>query len=69
MKSLKRLYLKLFRHYNRLEFKFCNYDEADRLIRQNEGKPESDQWVLAPEEDNNHVYGWVYIERRERILN
>jgi hypothetical protein len=25
------------------------------------------QWSIAKEEDNNHVIGWVYIERKEII--
>jgi|SRR6266550_44382 len=42
----------------RLELRFVSYGEADKLIREG--------WQLAiPEEDNNHVFGWVFVERRE----
>ena len=69
MKQLRRIYYRLFKCYRRLEFKAASYPEADRLIRQNAGKPPSEQWVLAKEEDNNQAIGLiVFIERRERIL-
>jgi hypothetical protein len=42
----------------RLELKFTTYSEADRLIR-------TGKWGLAQEEDRNHVFGMVYIERYE----
>ena len=68
MKSLRKLFLKLFPRYRRLEFKACSYAEGDRLIRESVGKPESEQWVLAKEEDSNHAIGLVVmLERRERI--
>lgn len=67
MKALRRLYFRLFKHYRRLELKFCSYTEADRLLRDSEGKPEPEQWRLAKEEDDNRTMGWVYLERRERI--
>ena len=58
----------MFKRYRRLEFKAVSYAEGDRLIRQNKGKPESQQWVLAKEEDSNHAYGLVVmLERRERL--
>lgn len=53
--------------YRRIEIKFVRYAEADTLIRQNVGKPENEQWVLAREEDDNRLIGFVYIERREKI--
>lgn len=44
----------------RLEVRFVTWFEGDRLIRE-EG------WQLAvPEEDRNHVLGWVWIERVEK---
>lgn len=64
---LKKLYYKIFKRYRRLELKFVTYSEGDKLIRANERKAESDQWVLAKEEDTNHVIGMVYLERKERI--
>lgn len=45
----------------RLEMRFVNYTEGDRLIRE-EG------WQLAlPEEDSNRILGMVYVERVEKI--
>ena len=42
----------------RLELCFVNYTEGDRLIREG--------WTIAPEEDNNHAFGMVYVERLEK---
>ena len=65
---LRRLYFRIFKHYRRLEIRAVSYSEGDRLIRQSEGKPESQQWVLAKEEDSNPLIGvLVYLERRERV--
>ena len=66
-KIIKRLYYKVFKCYRRLDYRFLRYDEADDLIKNNEGKPEHEQWVIAKEEDNNSGV-FVYLERRERIL-
>lgn len=41
----------------RLELRFVNYSEGDRLIREG--------WKIADEEDNNRVIGWIYLERLE----
>lgn len=30
--------------------------EADRMI--------TDGWTIAPEEDHNHEFGYIYLERR-----
>ena len=44
-------------HHPRGEIRFVDYAEGDRLIRTGE-------WELAiPEEDTNHVFNRVYIER------
>lgn len=68
MKTLRKLYFKIFKHYRRLEFKGFSYSEADKLVRQNDGKQESEQWVLAKEEDGNMLVGIiVFLERRQRI--
>ena len=68
-RRLRRWYYGIFKRYRRLETRFASYSEADGLIRQNGGKPEREQWVLAlPEEDNNRVIGRVFIARQERIL-
>lgn len=53
--------------YRRLELKFVDYATGDKMIRGNEGKPESEQWVIAKEEDTNYSIGWVYLERREKV--
>lgn len=67
--KIKGLYYRVFKKYRRLEIKCCTYATGDILIRQNVGKPECEQWVLAiPEEDRNRVIGVVYLERRERIV-
>jgi hypothetical protein len=68
MKSLSRLYYRLFKRYQRIECVFVQWAVADKLLRDNEGKPEHEQWTLAPEEDTNYVIGYIYLERRERIL-
>ena len=69
MKKLKRLYYRMFKRYRRLEVRCFNYDEADRRIRENAGKPERDQWrIAAREEDRNTMAGIVvFLERVERI--
>ena len=65
---MRRLFYRFFKCYRRLEFKAVSYAEGDRLIRQSQGKPESEQWVLAKEEDSNRAFGLVvFLERRERI--
>jgi hypothetical protein len=53
--------------YRRLELKFVSYIEGDKMIRENVGKPESEQWHIAKEEDTNRNYGTVYLERIIRI--
>lgn len=69
MKLLRKLYFRIFTRYRRLECRFVSYAEGDKLIRANEGKPESECWVIAPEEDTNQIYGYVHLERRERITS
>ena len=65
---MRQLWLRLFPKYRRLEYRTCSYSEGDRLIRESEGKPECEQWVLAKEEDFNLLAGLsVCLERRERI--
>ncbi len=67
MKMLRRIYFKIFKHYKRLEVRLFTYSEADTMMKFSVGKPESDQWVLAKEEDTNFMYGYVYLERKIRI--
>ncbi len=45
----------------RLELRFVPYyPEGDRLVREG--------WTIAKEEDNNRMYGFVYLERLENDL-
>lgn len=70
MKWIIRFYYKLIPTYNRLELKLFSWEEADKLLRENEGKLESQQWHLA-KEDNNHAVELfmptVWLERKERV--
>lgn len=68
MKFLRRFWFKVFPKFERLELRFLPYNEADQLIRESEGKPEDQQWVIAREEDGNTVAYMVYLERRRRVL-
>lgn len=54
--------------YRRLELKCFSWSEGDAAIKNNHGKPESEQWHLAKEEDTNKAFGTVYLERREKIV-
>ena len=67
MKIITRLYYRLFKKYREIEVKLLPYNEADKLLKQNGGKPEDQQWDLAKEEDINIAYGYVILARRERI--
>lgn len=64
----RRLYYKLFKRYRRIELKFVSYTEGDKMIKETWDKPENEKWGLAKEEDNNRIYGMVYLERKERIV-
>lgn len=68
MKWLRKWFFALVPRYNILERKCFTYIEADKLLRDNEGKPESQQWMLDTYyEDRNCVPFVVYLMRRERI--
>lgn len=67
MNALRKLWLRIFPRYRRLELRFVNYGEGDRLIRESAGRGEGEQWEIAKEEDQNTEYGMVFLERRERI--
>lgn len=67
MKALRKLYHKIFKRYNVLETKCVTYSDGDRMIRENDGKPESEQWVLSDLEDNNMAIGMVFLCRKVRI--
>lgn len=65
---LRRLWFRCFPRYQRLELRTANYVEADRLIRSTAYLPEPERWRLAiPEEDRDHAFNVVYLERRVRI--
>lgn len=68
VQQIKKLYYKIFKCHRRLESRCVTYAEGDRLIRENKGKPECEQWQIAKEENTNRVIGVVYLERRERIV-
>lgn len=67
LKLFSKLYYKIFPTYEILEIRFVNYWEGDRLIKESSGKPESEQWDIAKEEDTNRVFGMVYVCRKKRI--
>jgi hypothetical protein len=68
MKWLRKIWLRWFPQYRRLEIKLVTYAEGDRMIRDTHGKTEAERWHIAiPEEDINHAFGLVYLERKERI--
>lgn len=67
IKRLRKLWLLWFPKYQRLELSQFSYSAADFMIRQSEGKPEDQQWVIAKEEDTNKCIDIVYLERRRRI--
>jgi len=69
MNMLKKFYYRLFKTYRVLETKFVTYQEGDKMIRQTSGKPDKERWVLAKEEDTNHIIGMVYLCRKERVLS
>lgn len=57
------------KQYRRLEFKAVSWPEGDRLIRESAELPESLRWQLAlPEEDFNHAFNLVCLERKEEVV-
>lgn len=70
MNTIRSLYYRLFKHWRRLELEFLDYSEAERRLGTNlvcRGKPVGPQWRIAPEENHNHVFGRVWLERVERV--
>lgn len=67
MKKLIQLYYKTFKHYTVLETKLVTYHEGDKMLTETHDKPEAEKWVLAKEEDTNHIIGMVYLCRKVRI--
>lgn len=63
----RKLYYKLFPHYKVLETRFITWEEGDQLLRESTDKTGAEEWVLAKEEDDNHVHGMIYLCRKEKI--
>lgn len=64
MKTLKKLYYKIFPHYRYLEQVFVSYEQASKLLDSGNG------WELDTKyEDTNTIYNRVYLCRRERIVS
>ena len=68
MKQLRKIYYKIFKRYKVLETIFVSYQDGDKMIKDTKNCKESQQWVLADEEDNNRLIGMVYLCRKERII-
>lgn len=62
MKTLRRLYFRLFPTYRRVDFKCILWDEADRLLK----SPDGPNWRIA-EEDAGLMPPIVALEKIERI--
>jgi len=69
MRVLKKLYYKIFKHYQVLETKFVSYQDGDKMIRETHDKPKAERWLLAKEEDSNKVIGMVYLCRKRRVAS
>lgn len=67
MNVLKKLYYKIFPTYKVLETQFVTYERGDQMIRESANWIEGRRWVLAKEEDTNHIIGMVYLCRKVRI--
>lgn len=69
MKKLRRLWFRLFHTYECLGVRCVAYERADQLIRDSEGKPETEQWVICSRlEDKNRMIGVCWLEQRRRIV-
>lgn len=63
---LRKTYFSYFEHYTILETKVFDASEADKLLRENVGKAEEDQWILSSA-DKFFNFPQVCLERRKRI--
>jgi hypothetical protein len=61
IKFIRKIYYKVIPTYKRLDFKYCTWEAADKLIN------EDNRWSIA-KEDENLFYPLVAIEIKERIL-
>lgn len=50
-------FLGIVKKPKRLELRFVSYHEGDKLVKAG--------WKIAKEEDHNHVFGMVYVEKLE----
>lgn len=66
-KKLRRLFLRWFPRYRRLELRHVNWLAAQDMILMRSVLDEDLRWVIAKEENQNLDLGYVWIERRERI--
>lgn len=64
---MKKLFYKIFKFYRVLETKFVTWNEGNRMILATHDKPEGERWVLAKEEDTNHIIGMVHLCRKVRL--
>lgn len=64
---MRKLFYRIFKCYKVLETRCFTWEEADLIIKQTHDKPESERWVIAKEEDTNHVIGIVWLCRKVRI--
>lgn len=67
-KRIRKIFFRYFKFYRILEVRDAPYSEANKLIRESVGKPESEKWdIYPPYEDNNHSLWFVWICRKQRI--
>lgn len=66
---IRRVWFKFVRTYERLDLQVMSYSEADKLIRRQGEPQDSGHWAIAKEEDTNRAIGYVYLERRRRVLS
>lgn len=73
MKTLRKLYFKLFKRYRVLETKQVEWQEAETMIINTRFSPENEKWIYAKEMYDketyaNHDYCVMYLCRKERIV-
>lgn len=68
MKALRRLLLRIFPRFERLDLQVMSYSDADKRLRAEGGRQDGPFWRIAKEEDTNRAIGYVYLERVRRVL-
>ncbi len=68
MKTLRKLYYKIFKTYSVLEERFVSWEEGDKMLRETDGCDEHERWVLSSKEDSNTTIGMVWLCRKQRII-